>query len=240
MRCPKCQAENHESRSKCWQCGASLSGSGDTPQAGTPAPSRPAPSKPKRKDTQLGGGAKVGILAASFLLPIAGLIWGIVWLVSGTGQKKTWGTAGVVASVVFGAAWGIGVPLTLKAITQDAKARAQQSSCLSNEKQLALGILMYAQDYDEVFPDARNWRTVVYPYVGNKLVFECPNGGYYAMNPRLSRAFLRPISAPASTVLLYEVDADGRQLKSVHNGGANYAFADGHCKWLSADAAHDF
>ena len=33
-----------------------------------------------------------------------------------------------------------------------ARDKARQSSCLSNEKQMALGILAYTQDYDEIFP----------------------------------------------------------------------------------------
>ncbi|MGC4047061.1 MAG: DUF1559 domain-containing protein [Armatimonas sp.] len=33
-----------------------------------------------------------------------------------------------------------------------ARAKARQTSCLSNQKQLATGIMMYTQDYDEVFP----------------------------------------------------------------------------------------
>ena len=33
-----------------------------------------------------------------------------------------------------------------------AREKARQSSCLSNVKQLTLGILMYADDYDEKFP----------------------------------------------------------------------------------------
>src|SRR5438132_3273033 len=33
-----------------------------------------------------------------------------------------------------------------------ARDKARQTACLSNLKQLSLGVLMYAQDYDEVLP----------------------------------------------------------------------------------------
>jgi prepilin-type N-terminal cleavage/methylation domain-containing protein len=33
-----------------------------------------------------------------------------------------------------------------------AREKARQTSCLSNEKEIALAILMYTQDYDEKFP----------------------------------------------------------------------------------------
>jgi prepilin-type N-terminal cleavage/methylation domain-containing protein/prepilin-type processing-associated H-X9-DG protein len=54
-----------------------------------------------------------------------------------------------------------------------ARAKARQTTCLSNNKQIALGILMYAQDYDEAFPFcARNdvtplfqWYDGVEPYI---------------------------------------------------------------------------
>lgn len=38
-----------------------------------------------------------------------------------------------------------------------ARAKARQASCLSNLKQLGLGAMMYAQDYDEILPET-GWR----------------------------------------------------------------------------------
>ena len=35
-----------------------------------------------------------------------------------------------------------------------AREKARQTSCLSNVKQTALAMMMYAQDYDEVYPIA--------------------------------------------------------------------------------------
>jgi prepilin-type N-terminal cleavage/methylation domain-containing protein/prepilin-type processing-associated H-X9-DG protein len=62
-----------------------------------------------------------------------------------------------------------------------AREKARQSSCLSNEKQLALGILMYVQDYDETFPCGlqeswwdNTWYRTTAPYVKNEGVFRCP------------------------------------------------------------------
>src|SRR5947199_3363258 len=39
-----------------------------------------------------------------------------------------------------------------------AREKARQTSCLSNQKQLGTAMSMYLQDYDERFP---NWRTIV-------------------------------------------------------------------------------
>jgi prepilin-type N-terminal cleavage/methylation domain-containing protein/prepilin-type processing-associated H-X9-DG protein len=69
-----------------------------------------------------------------------------------------------------------------------AREKARQSSCSSNVKQLALGLLMYVQDYDEMFglgggyngTDlwARQWPIAVQPYVKNTQLLLCPS------NPR--------------------------------------------------------
>ncbi len=63
-----------------------------------------------------------------------------------------------------------------------AREKARQTSCLSNEKQLALGTLMYSQDYDEHLPmrwiaTDTNFRTtsMIYPYIKNAQLFACPS-----------------------------------------------------------------
>ncbi|MGD9495998.1 MAG: DUF1559 domain-containing protein [Armatimonadota bacterium] len=67
-----------------------------------------------------------------------------------------------------------------------AREKARQTSCLSNIKQLGLGVLMYAGDYDErltvervVQPYyARPWYEAIAPYVKNPSVFLCPSVDY--------------------------------------------------------------
>jgi len=75
-----------------------------------------------------------------------------------------------------------------------AREKARQSSCLSNIKQLSLGMLQYVQDYDEMFMQCRfpngqdnvpspmdgslispTWSEVIYPYVKNSQVYRCPS-----------------------------------------------------------------
>jgi len=65
--------------------------------------------------------------------------------------------------------------------------KARQTSCASNMKQLSLGILMYTQDYDEMFPignggwttwtnwQAMNWPNEIQPYVKSVGIFNCPD-----------------------------------------------------------------
>jgi prepilin-type N-terminal cleavage/methylation domain-containing protein len=67
-----------------------------------------------------------------------------------------------------------------------AKEKAKQVNCLSNARQLALGVMMYVEDNDDTFPPSadyslptsnpeRVWPTKVLPYVGNPDVFSCPS-----------------------------------------------------------------
>lgn len=65
-----------------------------------------------------------------------------------------------------------------------AREKARQTACLSNVKQMALGYMMYVQDYDETFPMVTNGGglpsisdyMLVYPYVKNVDVWRCPSG----------------------------------------------------------------
>jgi len=66
-----------------------------------------------------------------------------------------------------------------------AREKARQTSCLSNVKQIALGILMYAQDYDEVLVPMQNttssssrWYNLLQPYVKNMQIFRCPSKAF--------------------------------------------------------------
>lgn len=123
---------------------------------------------------------------------------------------------------------------------------ALQSSCLSNLKQIALGMLMYAQDHDEHLPDAATWMDDVQPYTAGEALFRCPGAPHlpwgYAMNASLSKRNLAEIAMPVNTVLVCDSDigtrnaAGGPEIVCVpprHDGGNNYAYVDGHAKWCT-------
>ncbi len=63
-----------------------------------------------------------------------------------------------------------------------AREKARQTACLSNTKQMALGIMQYTNDYDEILPvqgdlnqNRGRWYFQIYPYVKNGDVYTCPN-----------------------------------------------------------------
>jgi prepilin-type N-terminal cleavage/methylation domain-containing protein/prepilin-type processing-associated H-X9-DG protein len=60
-----------------------------------------------------------------------------------------------------------------------ARDRGYQASCLSNLKQIGLGMTLYTQDYDETLPRyVENWSTlIIQPYIRNQqVVTVCPAG----------------------------------------------------------------
>lgn len=112
-----------------------------------------------------------------------------------------------------------------------AREKARQSSCLSNIKQLSLGILMYAQDYDETYmqfgyqipgmtlgANGTNvcwWRFLVQPYVKNWQIFNCPTATYqdassslqqylnhYGYNSRIANRRLSDVNEPARVIAI--------------------------------------
>jgi len=163
-------------------------------------------------------------------------------------------TLKVEASVAYGkdatgnadAAWRMLGPLF-----QQQREKARQAACLSNAKQLCLAFLMYAQDWDEALP-GENWVEDIYPYCKNRAIYTCPSRPdlpvAYAMNEKLLGAKLDAVTRPSEIALIFESNVGGASpvggpdevpLEGVHNGGINVGFVDGHCKWLTAEAARE-
>ena len=133
-----------------------------------------------------------------------------------------------------------------------AREKARQASCLSNVKQIGLGMLQYAQDYDERFPHTgwspteqptwpngqvggNPWHVRIYPYINNVQVFNCPSasvvwrgepftGIKYGMNANMTGVSMGTVRFPAETLLNGDTD-----------GGASYAFQSNQQtdRWIS-------
>jgi prepilin-type N-terminal cleavage/methylation domain-containing protein/prepilin-type processing-associated H-X9-DG protein len=101
-----------------------------------------------------------------------------------------------------------------------AREKARQSSCQSNLKQISLGLLMYAQDYDErmcyryyrlnpAVAGGPNWdQNLIQPYVKNQQVNICPSTlarsyGYNA--DYLQGQALAAVASPSETALVSDV-----------------------------------
>ena len=71
-----------------------------------------------------------------------------------------------------------------------ARENARRASCMSNEKQMGLGIMQYVQDYDEKLPPygyatptRETWASIVQPYMKSTQIFNCPSGGQLYIKP---------------------------------------------------------
>lgn len=157
-------------------------------------------------------------------------------------------------------------------VLSSARERARTSSCLNNEKQIAMALSQYTQDYARRFPinpvcvdpsdPAKNlcdgWAYNIGPTL--KDVFQCPSeeqaavDGYtdYWLNSELMGVSNVRIRYPSNTILIGDGDA-GAPTSNMsptslppwdanagyterHFDGANYAFVDGHVKWLKSDS----
>ncbi len=140
----------------------------------------------------------------------------------------------------------------------------RRAQCASNLKQIGLGVLQYAQDYDDKFPlvsrhGSRGWSQDLQPYLKSWELFQCPSGPRHA--PKTSDYFLNSHLAGLSQVKLPSpsrsiLSGDGPDDASLsshlsalppdattnensfaqrHIGRPNFLFADGHVKWLTPD-----
>ncbi|MFM2222996.1 MAG: hypothetical protein RLZZ78_1253, partial [Armatimonadota bacterium] len=82
-----------------------------------------------------------------------------------------------------------------------AREKARAASCLSNEKQIGLGLMMYTQDYDETYPTAYFYKNntattnggsaggyvhftaMIHPYIKNEQVWVCPSDPNKGLRP---------------------------------------------------------
>jgi hypothetical protein len=109
-------------------------------------------------------------------------------------------------------------PSLLEDIFNKSKQKAEATSAISNMRQLALGVLMYCQDYDEALPpmrDAAGLKMALLPYVKSDSIFRSPATGQpFQPNPRLAGRRLRQLGPPANVVMLYSSvpEPDGQRI----------------------------
>ncbi|MDR3709697.1 MAG: DUF1559 domain-containing protein [Capsulimonadaceae bacterium] len=106
-----------------------------------------------------------------------------------------------------------------------AREKARQASCASNEKQIALGLVQYAQDYDEFMPcgyqcancNSSNllglgWAGQVYPYIKSAKTFVCPSDQYQA-------------TTTGGTAISYAINADAEAFNEQSGNAGQNQFA---------------
>ena len=242
MYCPKCGTQNPENAKVCLSCSQPLPASSDAPQTG----------------------AKTSALAIwSFVLAMIGLftfmltalpalICGIVGLVKiskSKGQLK--GTGLAVAGIAIPVAGTVVVPIVmmLLAILMPAlgkvRCEVQTMVCTKNLSSLGKSMLIYTNDYKDMYPPADSWCNLLIAD-GNASPgeFTCPAStavegkSSYAIN--INVAGKKVSEVPPDVVLLFETSpginpAGGPEILSTEShqhDGCNVLFADGHVKFV--------
>ena len=125
-----------------------------------------------------------------------------------------------------------------------ARENARRSSCQSNEKQIALGFNQYIQDNNEKYPAASGWQTAIFDYTKSNAILKCPSAAGagtfdYSYNSLMDNKNENKVDNSAATVLVAEASrtsaataATSASASSRHFDGSNYAFVDGHVKWI--------
>jgi len=116
-------------------------------------------------------------------------------------------------------------------VMAQARLAAENTSSLSNAKQVALGLLMYSNDYDDVMPYAESTGAIVkvtQPYLKNVKIWWTTDNRRFLFNHSLGGATSTEVERPAETILIY---AEG----PASDGKREVAFADGHARRLGPD-----
>ncbi len=138
-----------------------------------------------------------------------------------------------------------------------AREKARQTTCQSNQRQVAAAIQMYVQDHDEALPNAKTWNSAI--GVGNE-VLNCPSNSnktspdyFYVGGSFLSDAGIGEVSSPSDAPLLGDfktpesgkpyIDDNGlgdlqiavANSDARHSGSAVFAFVDGHVATIKSD-----
>jgi len=116
-----------------------------------------------------------------------------------------------------------------------AREKARQTQCLSNQKQMGLALMQYAQDYDEAYPGYKNvvttidntnypgWAGSIYTYVKNTAVYKCPNDSTsqindqypvsFCMNKNTTGSSMAGYNSPSNTVMVFEVQGNRSRIQ---------------------------
>ena len=134
---------------------------------------------------------------------------------------------------------GLALPVVLRATH-----KSRSFTCLSALKHLSVALFMYSEDFDDHLPPARGWCDAIGPRLDTDQLFMCPDHETrekcsYTFSVAVSSADLSRLPHKDQTWVLWDgaggwnVYGGFDSVEYRHRGGAYFAYADGHCKWLA-------
>lgn len=246
MLCAKCGKENRDQAAFCAACGAALE------QSVGQMSGQLSPLAQKTEGMALTS-LILGVLAffTCGLTSIPGIIVGILALRKiGRSGGQSGGQALAIVGLVLSGFTLLYIPIMaaiLFPVFAKSREKARQTACLSNIKQISLCLIMYSNDWDERLPPPERWSEAVLPYLRDRKLLACPSvpklSCGYALNRALGGDVFPKLQRPPEVVLLFESDrgwnaAGGPEAlveEPRHAGGENFAYADGHCRWVKEE-----
>jgi prepilin-type N-terminal cleavage/methylation domain-containing protein/prepilin-type processing-associated H-X9-DG protein len=117
-----------------------------------------------------------------------------------------------------------------------AREKARQTACLNNQKQIATGVLMYAQDHDEILPTT----DTVWGAIGlDAGVYICPTAGSKVKNAYIYDSLISGVALgetaiiPDPTTTWMTCDGTGTNPEYRHTNKTNASYVDGHVEAVS-------
>jgi hypothetical protein len=154
----------------------------------------------------------IAFWAVAGLSLLGTVIGAVAWI--GLGRVGSRGVARrkAAAATVVGLAASAIVPGSFRTIAwlpDEVSRWPRISTCLSNTKQIGLGLGMYRDDYDQYMPPGEQWNDAVITYARSPMLLLCPSSEErqvpsYAINGRLVGIRTDRVRAPESTVVLFD------------------------------------
>jgi type II secretory pathway pseudopilin PulG len=174
---------------------------------------------------------------------IVGFVLGIIGLVQmNKSQGQLEGRGIAIAGMATSFASFIILPVVaamLFPVFSKARDKARLSSCLNNQRQIAVSFLIYCQDHDLAFPEASSaWNSIsIEPQITHCPAVK-PTGISYGFNAYLGGKTIGVVDDPSAVILIADTDNDGGLLQGVedidrrHNRVAVAGYIDGHIAYL--------
>jgi hypothetical protein len=238
MYCRKCGTQVDAHASSCPKCGFTqfvTPGGGGTPtvQATTPPPgASPAPAppggtggptvtQPRRtaaaaQPTGTNGFAIAALICGLLGAGLLGLIFGIVALTQMNKPENTTGGKGLaIAGIVLSLVLPLFIlPAIMYPVFAKARTKAWTAGCMSNQRQLAVALSMYAQDNGEMLPPAERWNECLKTYIDDPAQYNC--------------AATRTTGTQTAPDYGFNAGLGGKRLGNMSNPQTTLAFADGN------------
>jgi|GEM_PF-4902779 len=154
-------------------------------------------------------------------------------------EEKKWTAGNKLTCGILLAVYAVFLLLFILPVMNMARNKSLQTTCTSNQKEIALAIQMYAQEHDGIMPSTANFWSVVAADGANSKILHCPKDkrnvkNSYGQNSSINGLKLADIINPEDTFFTAEATPESKNILSFNSGAARHSdgiiasYADGH------------